>query len=92
MIEVPSSPLTDEMYRRPSAPFTASSIGVVTADSTSEAFAPGYVELIVIVGGEICGNCAIGNVGIATMPIVKRIAEQTAAKIGRDRKKRDMDS
>jgi len=65
----------------------ASSIGVVTADSTCDAFAPGYVEETTIVGGAICGNCEIGRFGIATIPIVRITADSTAAKIGRLRKK-----
>jgi hypothetical protein len=44
---------------------------------------------MLIVGGVICGNCAIGRLGIATRPTVRMIAEMTAAKIGRRKKKPD---
>ncbi len=40
IVLVPLFALVEEMYRRPSTPFTACSSGVVTADSTACALAP----------------------------------------------------
>jgi hypothetical protein len=40
----------------------------------------------VTTGGATLGNCAIGSVGIETIPASRMINEQTAAKIGRRRK------
>src|SRR5476649_2014919 len=65
----------------------ACSSGVVTDDSTASADAPVYTDETVTVGGATLGNCAIGNVGIATRPISKITSEATDAKIGRFKKK-----
>ena len=53
----------DCMYCRPSAPLMLISSGVVTDRITIAAVAPGYCDVTVTVGGEICGYCAIGSVG-----------------------------
>ena len=54
----------DCMYCKPSAPLMLISSGVVTDRITIAAVAPGYCDVTVTVGGEICGYCATGSAGI----------------------------
>ena len=74
------------MYCSPSAPLILISNGVVTERITIAALAPGYSDVTVTVGGEICGYCAIGSVGIVTNPASSTTKLSTPAKCGRRRK------
>jgi hypothetical protein len=76
----------DCMYCRPSAPLMLISSGVVTDRITMAAVAPGYCDVTVTVGGEICGYCATGSVGIVMRPASNTTKLITAAKCGRRRK------
>ena len=62
------------------------SSGVVTERITISAVAPGYCDVTVTVGGEICGYCATGSAGIVIRPASKTIKLMTPAKSGRLRK------
>jgi hypothetical protein len=86
MTLVPLALEYDCMYCNPSAPLMLISSGVVTERITIAAVAPGYCEVTVTVGGEICGYCAIGSVGIVTSPASNTTKLSTAAKCGRFRK------
>ena len=54
-----------------------------TVSLTTAAEAPVYVVLTEIVGGEICGYCAIGSCVAEIAPTITMISETTIAKIGR---------
>ena len=62
----------------------------VTVSSTVLAEAPGYVALIVIVGGAMLGYCAIGRRVIDMAPASMITSAMTHAKMGRSMKKCDM--
>jgi hypothetical protein len=71
----------------PSAPFSCSSIGVVTDFSTTSALAPMYCAETCTCGGTSGGYWAIGSVSMLTPPariMIRAIAE---AKTGRVMKK-----
>ncbi len=65
----------------------ASSSGIVTESSTVWALAPRYEARTVTTGGATFGNCATGKIGIQIRPAMTMMIEQTAAKIGRRKKK-----
>src|SRR4026207_1753721 len=67
----------------PSTPLMACSSGVVTAVSTSCAFAPVEIAVAAICGGASTGYCATGIDGIATTPARMMTSEHTDARIGR---------
>src|SRR5690349_10139026 len=67
----------------PSTPLMACSSGVVTAVSTSWAFAPLKTAVTLICGGARLGYCATGIVGMASSPARMSTSEQTEARIGR---------
>ncbi len=71
-------------------PDSCSSIGAATVFASVSAFAPGYVAVIVTVGGAMSGYCAIGSVFNATSPASIRMIAITLAKIGRRMKNFDM--
>src|SRR5665213_603964 len=73
-----------------STPLICCSIGVTTVEATTSALAPGYWPVIVMVGGEISGYCAIGRRRNATAPRMTMMIETTDAKIGRSMKKCDI--
>ncbi len=54
---------------------------------TIAAMAPGYCDVTVTVGGEICGYCEIGSVGIVIKPPSSTMKLMTAAKCGRRKEK-----
>jgi hypothetical protein len=70
-----------------STPFTSCSIGAATVSAMTSADAPGYVALMLTVGGTISGYSEIGRDCCATAPAIVRISESTVAKIGRSMKK-----
>ncbi len=77
-------------YDRFSTPESCSSIGAATVRASVSALAPGYVAVIVTVGGEISGYCEIGSTREATSPAMTKMMAMTDAKIGRAMKKRDI--
>src|SRR5690349_18830050 len=72
-----------------STPDSCSSIGAATVFASVSALAPGYVALIVTVGGAISGYCAIGRICEAMTPASAMMIAMTLAKIGRWMKKRE---
>src|ERR1700674_5159756 len=71
----------------PSTPLICCSRGMVTADSTTCAFAPTKLLLTVTCGGARVGYSEIGRVGMQTAPARIISRAQTVAKIGRFMKK-----
>src|SRR6202035_360729 len=61
--------------------------GIVTESSTACALAPRNAALTETTGGAILGNCATGKIGMQIKPAMTMTIEQTAAKIGRRKKK-----
>src|SRR4051794_22033675 len=72
-----------------STPLTCCSIGAAIDSATTLASAPGYWHMTWIVGGVICGYCAIGSVKTAMPPVSVMTIDNTLAKIGRSMKKRE---
>src|SRR5215831_4065021 len=70
-----------------STPFTSCSIGAATVSAMTSAEAPGYVALMLTVGGTISGYSEIGSDCCAIAPAIVRISESTVAKTGRSMKK-----
>src|SRR5262245_43003908 len=70
-----------------STPFTSCSIGAATVSAMTSADAPGYVALMLTVGGTISGYSEIGSDCCAIAPAIVKISESTVAKIGRSIKK-----
>ena len=70
-----------------STPLICCSIGVTTVEATTSALAPGYWPVMVMVGGEISGYCAIGSrAEMLHRPRMTITIETTEAKIGRSMK------
>src|SRR4051794_10602668 len=90
MVETPSLPELEVMYRMPSTPLSSCSSGIVTEDSTTSDDAPMYVLVTLTVGGARSGYCEMGSVGSASRPASRMMMEQTAAKMGRLRKNSTM--
>ena len=61
MVATPSFPASEAMYFMPGIPFMARSKGITTDFIINSPFAPGYSAVIFTFGGEIDGNCVIGN-------------------------------
>src|SRR5258706_626096 len=68
VLSVPSEAVLDWKYTIPSVPESCSSIGAATVLAMVSALAPGYVVLIVTVGGEISGYCEIRRVETGNIP------------------------
>ena len=66
------------------------SMTCVTPSSSVFADAPGYLAVMLIVGGAMAGYCATGSVAIASAPASMMTIAMTQAKTGRSMKKRDM--
>src|SRR5436309_15773824 len=73
-----------------STPLICCSIGVTTVAATMSALAPGYWPETLMVGGAISGYCVTGKREYDTPPMIKKMIETTAAKIGRSMKKCEM--
>src|SRR4029077_9668137 len=71
----------------PSTPLICCSSGIVTADSTTCAFAPTKLLLTVTWGGARVGYSEIGRPGMETAPAKMISRAHTVAKIGRLMKK-----
>ena len=84
--EMPLELEYDCMYCSPSAPLMLISSGVVTERTTASASAPGKFAVTVTVGGEICGYCEIGRIGMQIKPASNTTKLKTPAKSGRLRK------
>src|SRR6185503_9227793 len=72
-----------------STPESCSSMGAATVFASVSALAPGYVALIVTVGGAISGYCATGRIRELMIPASAMMIAMTVAKIGRSMKKRE---
>jgi hypothetical protein len=68
---------------------TSCSIGAATVSAMTSADAPGYVALMLTVGGTISGYSEIGSDCNAIAPAMVRISDSTVAKTGRSMKKWD---
>src|SRR6185295_2702858 len=64
-------------------------MGAATVEAMVSAEAPGYVVLIVTVGGAISGYCATGSENAAMVPASVMMIASTIAKTGRSMKKRE---
>src|SRR5206468_13133390 len=87
-VYMPSFVHCDDIYIMPSTPLTCCSIGAATVSATTCALAPGYWHVTRMVGGVICGYCAIGNRPAASAPIRTMTIEMTHASTGRSMKNR----
>ena len=76
------------MYNMFSTPTTCCSIGAATVSAITLAFAPGYLAVTWIVGGEISGYSAIGSSAAAMTPSRTMTSEITHARTGRSMKNR----
>jgi len=70
------------MYFMPGTPFTAFSIGMRTDLTSTSALAPGYATLTITLGGAIEGNCDVGRVVMASMPMKIMTSDITIANTG----------
>src|SRR6185295_17822884 len=69
MLASPALVASDVMYFIPQAPLMACSNGMITDSASDFALAPGYDALTITMGGAMEGNCDVGSVLIARMPM-----------------------
>ena len=83
IVNVPLEAAVELKYSRFSTPDSCSSIGAATVRVSVSLEAPGYVAVMITVGGAISGYCATGKPRTAIRPAMTIVMEMTAAKIGR---------